>query len=730
VQTVRRVDLAPAELLKVHQHQLESIRESKTAIPALDDATTRDITEKHHAALRDFHLHRGVFIPRTDSDQAQAMRVEQLTHSGNPHAAVLIELEKSQRKRTSWGSAILILIVSLGLFIGIGASQWSWRFLWLLIPILAFHELGHYLAMKLFGYRNLRMFFIPMLGAAVSGQNYTAPAWKKVLVALAGPLPGIFVGILLGCVGWYYEKPLLHEAAVMTLLLNGLNLLPVLPLDGGRVVHTLLFSRHYVLDAAFRIVAAAILIAAGLYTNERILWMLGGLLLVSLPASFRMAKIASDLRREGIGPRDAADTFVPTDIATAIIDRLKDKLSKNTSNKVLAQNALSVYETIATKRAGIGATIGFAALHGFALLLTGAAVLVFMGAQQIGTKQNLQAMAYRAATAPKNSVSSTTITEIHKAHAVELPHFTVIATAPTATAAANMVEEFSSHADPTIAIQRFGHSAMIAIYDASDSARRNWVERIEARPEKPTLCVAGKATQISISMQCFARSNNDAKKIAEELQAYLGAPKAMALIPPWSPADTRTTALKTSHLIARQTLQKINAARYGRYDDPAFTAHNEKLKQALQRGDAETLADLRKESSALQTRLGLKGLHDLKDKPAAEIDSQVVDAYIVSTDNLKQPQLSDRDAVALGGLMGQLPLSGTQPSTIATRYSTRYGFATVEALIVTIHAAFIDPYSAAPELVKWLERKSCSHITYDFHGEEIRGGSDLDMYDD
>jgi len=60
----------------------------------------------------------------------------------------------------------------------------------------------------------VRMFFIPLMGAAVSGQNYTAPAWKKVLVALAGPLPGIIVGIALGCAGWYWHKPLFSSGSM------------------------------------------------------------------------------------------------------------------------------------------------------------------------------------------------------------------------------------------------------------------------------------------------------------------------------------------------------------------------------------------------------------------------------------------------------------------------------------------------------------------------------------
>src|SRR5439155_4332897 len=121
---------------------------------------------------------------------------------------------------------------------------------------LVFHELGHYVAMRVFGYRNLRMFFIPFFGAAVSGQHYNIAGWKKAVVALAGPLPGIVLGVPLGVIGAVANESKVIEVAWMLLVLNGFNLLPFLPLDGGWVVHAVLFVRHPVLEVVFRIFAA------------------------------------------------------------------------------------------------------------------------------------------------------------------------------------------------------------------------------------------------------------------------------------------------------------------------------------------------------------------------------------------------------------------------------------------------------------------------------------------
>src|SRR5262249_50063148 len=146
---------------------------------------------------------------------------------GPGDAAVLAELESLQAGKASWWNTLLLLGLSLALFLVARQMMPDWdTLLWMLLPLLALHQLGHYLAMRLFGYRNLRMFFIPFFGAAVSGRHYNVAGWKKALVALAGPVPGIAVGIVLGIAGLILNHARLTEAAILMLVLNGFNLLP------------------------------------------------------------------------------------------------------------------------------------------------------------------------------------------------------------------------------------------------------------------------------------------------------------------------------------------------------------------------------------------------------------------------------------------------------------------------------------------------------------------------
>src|SRR5271154_6576298 len=74
-------------------------------------------------------------------------------------AGALAAIDALQQKKTSWLDSLLVLIFSGLLFWGIGSAAWNWKTVAMLIPILLFHELGHYLTMLAFGYRNLRMFF-------------------------------------------------------------------------------------------------------------------------------------------------------------------------------------------------------------------------------------------------------------------------------------------------------------------------------------------------------------------------------------------------------------------------------------------------------------------------------------------------------------------------------------------------------------------------------------------
>jgi Zn-dependent protease len=189
------------------------------------------------------------------------------------------------------------LLLSFVWFIGLGVLLFPPIELAWLIGVLVLHELGHYLGMLYFGYRDLQMFFIPLLGAAVKGEKRGVPAWQEGIVLLLGPLPGL----ILGCAIYFRDLavpvPFLRTGAALLVALNFLNLLPFEPLDGGKFCNRLLFSRFRWLEAVTVVLATVGLVFVCFGPGWICLALSGAFaLFVLAPARFKTATAAAALQ--------------------------------------------------------------------------------------------------------------------------------------------------------------------------------------------------------------------------------------------------------------------------------------------------------------------------------------------------------------------------------------------------------------------------------------------------
>jgi cell wall assembly regulator SMI1 len=161
--------------------------------------------------------------------------------------------------------------------------------------------------MRAFGYRSVHMMALPLVGGVTIGYDANPEAAKKAWMSLMGPLPGIVVGWLL--VVCMFVLNLEGDAAVwlsttawVILIINYLNILPVLPLDGGHVVQSLLPPRWLNLQAAIIVVlcltGALVSLAVGLY----ILAILAGTQLLLVRSYRRTAVAVRRLLSEGLPP--------------------------------------------------------------------------------------------------------------------------------------------------------------------------------------------------------------------------------------------------------------------------------------------------------------------------------------------------------------------------------------------------------------------------------------------
>jgi Zn-dependent protease len=141
--------------------------------------------------------------------------------------------------------AILLLLPKLKLFASAGTMLVSlaaysfvfgWQFAAGFVVLLFVHEMGHVIALRREGIRASAPMFVPFLGAVISARSLGDNALAEARVGLAGPLLGS-LGAAVCVVVWLLTGSDLWRALAFTgFFLNLFNLLPVVPLDGGRAM--------------------------------------------------------------------------------------------------------------------------------------------------------------------------------------------------------------------------------------------------------------------------------------------------------------------------------------------------------------------------------------------------------------------------------------------------------------------------------------------------------------
>ena len=491
-------------------------------------------TERHHILVRDFHLARGVFRPRTQQEQTQAdqfaANVAQAQASGLENAEILAELQKLQEQKSSWTATLPILVISVVLFLVLGAKSWNWQFTLWLIPILFFHEAGHWAAMRLFHYRNLRMFFIPLFGAAVTGRNWNVPGWKKAIVSLAGPLPGIALGIFLGVAGIAWHLPGLSKAAFLLILLNGFNLLPILPMDGGHVLQAILFCRNRWLDVIFRLLAIGGLFLMSIAHLSKVFLPLAIFMAVSLPTSFKLAQIADKLRKTPLLEPQPGEDLIPVPTAQTIIAEIKAAFPKNLGHKQIASLTLNIFETLNAKPPGTLGTLGLLAVHGGTFVL----VLIFGLVLAVSRFANLGDFASMAMRQPLHAYAcgsarqwqGTNFTSVSAA-----PHNLLVATFKKHSQAEMEFQDLTPQLPATGRLVLFGDSLLLALPAADDAAREKWFDQLQAATTNVFVAISNQP--VSLHLRCVAPTLTTATNLSLDLQNYFYHP-GMHLIPPWS----------------------------------------------------------------------------------------------------------------------------------------------------------------------------------------------------
>jgi stage IV sporulation protein FB len=220
------------------------------------------------------------------------------TENEQPTNNVLPKPILEEDKKNWMRKSLISLIIYAVLFYGIFDSSIS--YMAALLVVLLIHELGHFFAMKLFNYKNVKLFFIPLLGAYVSGKKLIISQRQMSIVILAGPVPGIIIGFCLFMVNFIYPSEPLMMLANIFLFLNLFNLLPFMPLDGGRLIEVLFLKKNHSIRIVFTIISILGLATFAIY-NKSILFLIIPISMVfELIMEIKNQKIRNYLEAENI----------------------------------------------------------------------------------------------------------------------------------------------------------------------------------------------------------------------------------------------------------------------------------------------------------------------------------------------------------------------------------------------------------------------------------------------
>jgi Zn-dependent protease len=116
------------------------------------------------------------------------------------------------------------------------ATIWGFSFALGFVVLILVHEMGHVIALRREGIKASAPMFIPFLGAVISARSLGDNAAAEARVGLAGPVLGS-IGAAACIPLWHATGNELFRALAFTgFFLNLFNLLPVVPLDGGRAM--------------------------------------------------------------------------------------------------------------------------------------------------------------------------------------------------------------------------------------------------------------------------------------------------------------------------------------------------------------------------------------------------------------------------------------------------------------------------------------------------------------
>lgn len=229
----------------------------------------------------------------------------------------------------------------------------DYLFIAFLLGVILIHESGHYLMMKLFGYKKLKMLFIPFMGALVQGKKNVYSQTQSAIVLLAGPVPGIIIGFFMLEYGIIDNIFWMIHLGVLFILLNAVNLLPLDPLDGGQLIKVMFFGNQELIQLIFSFVSSLGIITLGFFVDSWIVMAFGFLLGFRVKGMHKLYNIRKEMKSENIDYRIAYENLPDSSFAKIkkilflnkpILKEIEEQSDESTFDQLIANQVDGVLQ--------------------------------------------------------------------------------------------------------------------------------------------------------------------------------------------------------------------------------------------------------------------------------------------------------------------------------------------------------------------------------------------------
>lgn len=126
-------------------------------------------------------------------------------------------------------------LISMAIYLWMYALIYGWKFAVAFVYLIFIHEMGHTYAAKRLKLPVSPAIFIPFVGAAIAMKEMPKSAKDEAYLAYMGPVFGLLAFLPAFPLYFYSEDPFWALVIFLGGLLNLFNLIPITPLDGGRI---------------------------------------------------------------------------------------------------------------------------------------------------------------------------------------------------------------------------------------------------------------------------------------------------------------------------------------------------------------------------------------------------------------------------------------------------------------------------------------------------------------